>query len=40
MGLLDAADLGGEGGEVMTMTTIQEEMMMLTTSDPVCPTQQ
>ena len=31
-GSLEAADLGGEGGEAMTMTTIQEEMTTSTTS--------
>jgi hypothetical protein len=39
-GLLEAADLGGEGGEAMTTTTIQEEMTTSTTSDPVHLTQQ
>jgi len=37
-GLLEAADLGGEGGEVMKMTTIREEMMTSMTSDSVRPT--
>ena len=37
-GSLEAADLGGEGGEAMTMTMIQEEMTTSTTSDFVCPT--
>ena len=36
-GLLEAADLGGEGGEVMTMTTIREEMTTSTTSDSLRP---
>ena len=36
-GLLEAADLDGEGGKAMRKTTIQEEMTMLTTSDPVSP---
>jgi hypothetical protein len=39
-GLLEAADLGGEGGEAMTTTTIREEMTMSTTSDPIHLTQQ
>ena len=36
---MEAADLGGEGGEAMTMTTttIREEMTTLTTSDSVRP---
>jgi hypothetical protein len=34
-GSLEAADLGGEGGEVMTTTTIREEMTTSTTSDSV-----
>ncbi len=37
-GSLEAADLGGEEGEAITMTTIQEEMTTSTTSDSVCPT--
>jgi len=37
-GLLEAADLGGEGGEAMTMTTTREEMTTSTTSDSVRPT--
>ena len=37
MGSLEAADLGGEGGEAMTTTTIQEEMTTLTTSNSVRP---
>jgi len=36
--LLEAADLGREGGEAMITTTIQEEMTTSTTSDSVCPT--
>ena len=38
-GSLEAADLGGEGEEVMTMTTttIREEMTTSTTSDSVRP---
>jgi hypothetical protein len=35
--LLEAADLGGEGGEAMTTITIREEMTTSTTSDSVCP---
>jgi hypothetical protein len=35
--LLEAADLGGEGGEAMTTTTIQEEMTTSTMSDSVRP---
>jgi hypothetical protein len=35
-GSLEAADLGGEGGEAMTMTTIQEEMTTSMTSQ-LCP---
>ena len=37
-GSLEAAHLGGEGGEAMTTTTIQEEMTTLMTSDSVRPT--
>jgi hypothetical protein len=36
-GSLEAADLGGEGGEAMTTTTIREEMTTSTTSDSVRP---
>jgi len=38
-GSLEAADLSGEGGEVMTTITIREEMTTLTTSQlcPPCP---
>jgi len=36
-GSLEAADLGGEGGEAMTTTTIREEMTTSMTSDSVCP---
>ena len=36
-GLLEAADLGREGGEAMTMTTIREAMMTLTKSNSVRP---
>ena len=35
--MLEAADLGGEGGEAMTMTTIQEEMTTSMTSGSVRP---
>ena len=35
--MLEAEDLDGEGGEAMTMTTIQEEMTMPMTSDSVRP---
>jgi hypothetical protein len=38
--LLEAADLGRDGGEAMTTTTIREEMTTLTTTDPVHLTQQ
>ena len=35
--MLEAADLGGEGGEAMTMTTTREKMTTSTTSDSVRP---
>ena len=35
--MLEAADLGGEGGEAMTTTTIREEMTTSTTSDSIRP---
>ncbi len=35
--MLEAADLGREGGEAMTMTTIREAMMTLTKSNSVRP---
>ena len=35
--MLEAADLGREGGEAMTMTTTREEMTTSTTSDSVRP---
>jgi hypothetical protein len=37
-GSLEAADLGEEGGEATTTTTIREEMTTSTTSDSVRPT--
>jgi hypothetical protein len=37
-GLLEAADLGREGGEAITTTMIREEMTTSTTSDSVRPT--
>jgi hypothetical protein len=36
-GSLEAADLGGEGGEVMMTTMTREGMTTSTTSDPVIP---
>ena len=36
--MLEAADLGREGGEAITTTMIQEEMTTSTTSDSVRPT--
>ena len=35
--MLEAADLGGEGGEAMTMTTTREKMTTSTTSDSAHP---